>query len=73
MLDQAFLLGVTVKACDRAQPTGNGRSSPPVEPRAPARALDVHAVHVEEAALMVRAPRSELSQVQRVGLTGGTR
>jgi hypothetical protein len=72
MLDQAFLLGVTVKACDRAQPT-QWSLEPAVGPCAPARALDVHAVHVEEATLMVRTPRSELSQVQRVGLTGGTR
>jgi hypothetical protein len=28
---------LTVKACDRAQPTGNGRSSPASGPRAPAR------------------------------------
>jgi hypothetical protein len=69
--DQAFLLGVAVEACNRAQPTGNGCSSPPPRLELPAEALDVDTVHLKEAALMIRTPHRELSQVQRIRLTGG--
>jgi hypothetical protein len=70
--DQAFLLGVPVETCDRAQPAGDSRSSPPSLLELPPEALDIDTVHVEEATLMVRTPDNELSQVQRVRLTGGT-
>jgi len=63
--DQAFLLGVAVEACNRAQPTGNGCSSPPPRLELPAEALDVDTVHLKEAALMIRTPHRELSQIQR--------
>jgi hypothetical protein len=70
--DQTFLLGVPEEACDRAQPTGDSRSSPPARFELPPEALDIYTVHVEEAPLMVRAPDNELSQVQRERLTDGT-
>jgi hypothetical protein len=72
MFDQAFPPGVAVEARDRAQSTGDGRTSPPAGLELAAEALDVHAMHFEEPALMLRAPDNELSQVERVRLAGRT-
>jgi hypothetical protein len=63
MCDQAFLLGVAVEAGDRAQPAGDGGSSPPSALEVTPEALDVHAVHFEQPQVMARTPPGELSQV----------
>jgi len=47
--DQAFLLGVAVEACDRAESAGDGRSSPPAGVDLASEAFDVDAVYLEEA------------------------
>src|SRR5213078_1093412 len=70
--NEPFLFCVAIEARDRAQPAGDGRSSPPAGLQLPPETFDVHAVYLEEAALVVPAPDSELSQVERVRVAGGT-
>ena len=53
VLNQALLLGVAVEAGDRTEPAGDGRSSPAAGLQLAPEAFDIHAVHVEEPALML--------------------
>jgi hypothetical protein len=46
----------------------DGCSSPPAGLQVPTEALDIETVHLEEAALMVRAPHRELSQIHGIRL-----
>jgi len=66
--DETFLLGITVEARNRAQPTSDGCSSPTSGLEVPSKALDVDPVYLEQATLMVRAPHCELPQIQGIRL-----
>ena len=70
MLDHPFLLGVAVEADDRAQPPRHRRPRLATVLELAGEALDVDAANLEQAVLTLPAPRRELAQIQRVGVTG---
>jgi hypothetical protein len=70
VFDDAFLFGVAVEPDDRAQPSSDRRAGTAGVLEVPGEALDVDAVDVEQATVVLPAPSGELAQIQRVGVTG---
>jgi len=59
-----------VEPDDRAQPAGHRRAGLAVIFEVGGEAFDVDPADVEQAAVVLPAPRGELAQIQRVGVTG---
>ena len=70
VFDDAFFFGVAVEPDDRAQPTSHRRPRLSEILELAGEAFDVDAANLEQAVLTLPAPRRELAQIQRVGVTG---
>jgi hypothetical protein len=71
-VDRALLLGVAVEADDRAQPACDRRSGFASILEITGEPLDVDAANLEQVPAAPQPPSGELTQIQRVGVTGVT-
>jgi hypothetical protein len=69
---QRLLLRVAVEVRNRAQPSGDGRPSPPAAFQLSGELFDVSPADKEQVEVMVVAPNDELAQVELVRGPGET-
>ena len=72
MGDEAFLLGVAVEAGHGAQPSGDGGRGPTPSLELSSEGLDIAPADLEQPQMALIAESHELTQVQRVGISGET-